>query len=80
MIQDIISDFDLDLLVLNETRLRADLHPSILDAAAPVGYNIIHQYRDPSAIRPFGGGLAIIYRNTLSVSPLETKRPMSFEI
>ena len=81
LVHDIISDHNLDILVLTETRLQADTPNAIKLDPAPPGYSIRHVHRVPTASHPLGGGLAVIYRDSLVVSPLScTMSPLSFEV
>jgi len=77
LIHDLINDSQLDILTLTETWFRPDDPPSITDDAAPDGFTIrnvirrrpsLHHKSSPNRLS-IGGGLAVIYRNDLPVSP-----------
>ena len=78
-IHDTIADFSIDLLALSETRIQHDHHPAIKDSVAPHGFNVLHVHRQPSAAHPTGGGLCLIYRDTLVVRPQKIMSYMTFE-
>lgn len=83
IVHDLISDYSIDCLALNETRMQADMPSAIRDDAAPPGYVIQHVYRSQTADRPLGGGLALISRNHVIIKPhpLATSlSPVSFEL
>ena len=64
----LIADNDLSLLALTETWVKSDDPPVIKNDPAPPGYRIAHIHREnPDQTR--GGGLAIIHRDSINVSP-----------
>lgn len=82
-VHDILADFNLDILALSETRIKVADPPAIKNSVAPEGYSVRHVHRSPSSSRPSGGGLAVIYRNSLAVRqhPLcSTLSPATFEL
>jgi len=66
LIHDTISHHCLEVLVVTETWMHADLPPAVVDDSAPPDYAVIHRYR-PSGQ---GGGVAIVHRRGLKVSTL----------
>jgi len=66
-IHDLISDFNLDILALSETKLQHDLPDTIKNDIAPEGYDVLHVHRQPTASHPGGGGLAVVFRDSLLV-------------
>ena len=72
IIHDIIDENSLDCLVLTETRLQADLPSAIKDDIAPEGFSVRHVHRSPTARHPLGGGLALISRESLTVSHIHS--------
>ena len=71
------------MLALTETRLQSDMPAAVKLDAAPPGYTIRHVHRSPTARHPFGGSIAVIHRDNLTVSahPLSGSfRPSSFEL
>ena len=68
-IHDIIADFRFDLFALCETRIRHDDPPAVKNCIAPTGFSALHVHREPTAVHPAGGGLAIIHRDSLVVRP-----------
>ena len=68
LLHSLIADNDLSLLALTETWVKSDDPPVIKNDPAPPGYRIAHVHRDnPDQTR--GGGLAIIHREAINVSP-----------
>jgi len=68
-------------LALAETRLQADTPNAIKLDPAPSGYSIHHVHRSPTASHPLGGGVAVIHRVSLAVSPVSCAlSPTSFEL
>jgi hypothetical protein len=81
LVHDLISDHCLDILALTETRLQADMPNAIKLDPAPPGYSIHHVHRSLTASHPLGGGVAVIHRDCLSVSPISCAlSPTSFEL
>jgi hypothetical protein len=84
LIHDLIADRQLDALFLSETWFTTDTPASILDDVAPPHYAALHVPRPLVPGGPSrGGGLAVIYRQTLVVRrhPLADKyRPTTFEM
>jgi len=82
-IHDVIADHHLDFLALCETWIRLDDPPAIANDAAPDGFKIVNVARCRPAARSstvqrssssnstqtVGGGLAVIYRDDLTVRP-----------
>ena len=75
LIQEFISDQDLDVLFLTETWLSADTPVSALNLLTPTGYTFINHPR-PDGKR--GGGIAAVVRNTFSLSKVSTESFPSF--
>ena len=73
-IHNTIADFKLDVLALCETRIHDADPPTVKSIIAPQGFSVLHVHRDPTASRPAGGGLAVIYRDQLGVRPLPIQR------
>ena len=68
LLHSLIADNDLSILALTETWVKSDDPPVIKNDPAPPGYRIAHVHRDnPDQTR--GGGLAIIHREAINVSP-----------
>jgi Reverse transcriptase (RNA-dependent DNA polymerase) len=78
-IHEMIESHGLDVLILSETWIAANAPAAIKHDIAPPGYSVRHAHR--SAVKSTGrgvkkglikkgGGLAIIYRNTLTVSDI----------
>jgi len=66
LIRDIISHHRLDVLVVTENWMHADLPPAVVDDIAPPDYAVIHRYR-PSGQ---GVGVAIVHHRGLKLSTL----------
>ena len=68
LLHSLIADHDLSLLALTETWIKTDDPPVIKNDPAPPGYRITHVHREnPDQTR--GGGLAIVHRDSINVSP-----------
>ena len=68
LLHSLIADHDLSLLALTETWIKTDDPPVIKNDPAPPGYRIMYVHREnPDQTR--GGGLAIVYRDSINVSP-----------
>ena len=68
LLHSLIADNDLSLLALTKTWVKSDDPPMIKNDPAPPGYRIAHIHREnPDQSR--GGGLAIIHRESINVSP-----------
>jgi hypothetical protein len=81
-IHDILSNFELDILALSETRFLSSTHNAIKNDIAPAGYLVHHTPRHPNAIHPSGGGLAFLHRDDIVVKPhplAVSIAPSSFE-
>lgn len=82
-IHDILSNFQLDILALSETRFLSSTHNAIKTDIAPAGYLVHHTPRHPNAIHPSGGGLALLHRDDIVVKPhplAVSIAPSSFEL
>ena len=77
-IHDTINEFRLDLLALCETKTHEDDPPD--------GFPALHVHRDLAAAHPTGGGLAVVYHDTLDVcaaqlpSLLTTYRTFEYQL
>ena len=83
LIHDTISSFSVDLLALSETRISHSTPNAIKSDIAPAGFSVMHVHRNPAAIHPSGGGLALICRNEITIKPhplAATLCPTSFEL
>jgi len=69
VIHDIVRDEKLDIIALTETWIPADAPNAVKLDVAPPGYSICHQPRQPSSGKTRGGGVAVICRETLKMSP-----------
>jgi len=85
-IQDVITDHQLNFLVLSETWIRLDDPPAIANDAVPDGFKILNVARSSTSSdskQNVGGGMAVIYRDDLTVCqhPLLDTKPAvtSFE-
>ena len=75
--------FDLDILALCETRIKHGDPPAVMRDIAPDGYSVIHVHRSPLSNRPAGGGLAVVFRDSLAVKPHSLSpslSPTTFEL
>lgn len=75
LINELISDKSIDILALTETWLSPDTLPSVLNSLTPKGYFILHQPR----VQGRGGGIALIYRQSLNISKVDIPSFPSFE-
>jgi len=84
VIHDLITDRNLDVLLLSETWFTSDTPQSILLDVAPVGYAALHVVRQTGSDKPKrGGGLAAEFResNPVRVHHLaSTLAPRTFEL
>ena len=71
LIHDLIDSSHLNLLWLTETWIDAKAPAAIKQDLAPAGYQVLHAHRSGKKSR--GGGIALIYRSDLKVSPLPLK-------
>jgi len=78
LIHDIIDDKNLDLLMLTETNIAHDAPAAIQNDPAPAGFLCLHAHRIGRK-KKAGGGIAIIYRGTLNVSIIDSRRCETFE-
>jgi len=74
IISQFITDNCIDILGLSETWLRTDTLQCTLNSLAPVGYSIFHRPRDSR-----GGGVAFIFKSSLSFSEVTLPIFPSFE-
>ncbi len=92
-LHDVIADRSIDLLALTETWVKPDDPPAVANDPAPAGYNILHVIRQQAALvcqstplssSVLGGGLAVVYRDTMTVRPHpfvnQLQQPSTFEI
>ena len=76
-IQDIIQDNGLDVLAVCESWIRDDAPDAIKVDMAPSNYSVLHTHRP----RRNGGGLALIYCNTMSARFVKSRFvPTAFEL
>jgi len=82
LIHDIINDYSIDLLALQETWIQPNAPPAIKQDIAPSGFAVDHAPRPCIAGGPSrGGGLAVIHRDTCSVRSINLNfQPSSFEL
>ena len=86
-IHDLISSYNLDLLLLCETWIPSDApSPAVKQDIAPNGYSVLHSHRKSTINRgktvgriKGGGGLAVIYRHGLTLSDLTMGSYSTFE-
>jgi exonuclease III len=67
LIHDVIADHRLDIAVITESWITSDAPNAVKYDIAPTGYRVIHAHRGTS-LDGRGGGLAIIYRDTIELS------------
>jgi len=82
LIHDLINDFHIDILALTETWIKPDAPPSIKRDIAPTGFHVLHVHR-PEGRLTRGGGLAVIYRNNIKITPHPLSsnfHPTTFEL
>jgi exonuclease III len=72
---DVISDNQIDVLALTETWFSPDQDESTLSSATPEGYVIHHVPRSSGR----GGGVAVIYRSTITVKVNDIHKQATFE-
>ena len=75
VLQEFISDHNIDALALTETWLSPDTPTPILNSLTPPGYELLHSPRTDRR----GGGLALIYRSSLNLSHIQLPSFTSFE-
>uniref|UniRef100_A0AAR2KDM3 Endonuclease/exonuclease/phosphatase domain-containing protein n=1 Tax=Pygocentrus nattereri TaxID=42514 RepID=A0AAR2KDM3_PYGNA len=75
VVNEIISDHKFDFFCLTETWVRPDEYLA-LNEATPVGYNYAHRPR----LSGKGGGVCVIYQNTLDISQKQCDTFTSFEV
>src|SRR6266568_3023373 len=76
LICELISDYNLDILTLSDTRFTDNTLPSILNSFIPTGYSLLQTPR-PSI--KSGGGVAVIYRSFLKATVIQNNTYTSFE-
>jgi len=82
-IHNILSEFDLDILALCETCIKHDDPPAVMRDIVPDGYSVIHVHRSPLSNWPAGGGLAVVFHDSLAVKPHSLSpllSPTTFEL
>ena len=79
-IHDIIHDEKLDVAVLTETWIPADSPNAVKLDVAPPSYSVRHQARQQSSGKSRGGGIAVIYRQTLKLSTAFDFSTAEFEL
>ena len=75
LIQEFISDKNLDILTLSETWLSSDSLPAVLSSLTPSQYSILSSPRKNSK----GGGIALIYRSLFKIQKVPIPSFPSFE-
>ena len=70
LIHDVIADYRLDLLVITETWIPSDAPNAVKLDTAPSGYRIVHAHRGTAA-EGRGGGIAVVYRETVNLSVVD---------
>lgn len=75
LLQEFISDQNIDIIALSETWLAPNTLPSTLNSLTPENFTLTHNPRPVGR----GGGLALIYRSYLSSSRITTPSSTSFE-
>jgi hypothetical protein len=78
LIHDVIRDVEFDFVALTETWITSDAPDAIKLDVAPSGYHVHHQARGSSSEKR-GGGVAIVHRETMKVTCLETGGSTEFE-
>jgi len=68
-LHDILSDFNLDTLALCEPRIKPGDPPAIKHGFDLDGYRVLHVHKNAFSSRSAGGGLAVVYRNSLTIKP-----------
>ena len=72
VIQDMVASENLDILILTETHIAHNAPPAISHDIVPEGYSVIHAPRFGRK-KTSGGGIAVLYRNTLDITRLNGK-------
>lgn len=75
LLQDFITDQDIDIISLTETWLSIDSLPSTLNSLTPPNFSIISNPRTTGR----GGGIAFIFRSHLNISKFTVPNFSSFE-
>ena len=78
LIHDVIADSKLDLLALTETWIPSDAPNAVKLDIAPTGYQVLHRHRGSSSDKN-GGGIALIYRESMRASILDLGNYSEFE-
>ena len=78
LIHDVIADHRLDVLALTETWIPSDAPDAVKLDVAPPGYSVVHRHRGSSADRR-GGGVAVIYRDSVKCTPVDVGDYSQFE-
>jgi exonuclease III len=75
VLRDFILRQSIDILLLSETWLSPDSPSSVLNSLIPPGFSLFHKPRSTGR----GGGLAVIFRSSLSISEAALSSFSSFE-
>jgi len=78
LIHDVIADYRLDLTAITETWIPSDAPNAVSLDIAPSGYRVCHAHRGSTKDK-HGGGIAIIYRESLDVSTVDVGKYGEFE-
>ena len=78
LIHDVIRDHKLDLVFLTETWISSDAPDAIKMDVALKGYRVMHAHRGSSDDRR-GGGIAVIYRDSMKLSLADVGKYDEFE-
>jgi len=78
LIHDVIADHRLEVLALTETWIPSDAPDAVKLDVAPPGYSVVHRHRGSSADRR-GGGVAVIYRDSVKCTPVDVGDYSQFE-
>ena len=74
-----VAEWRLDMAALTETWIPSDAPNAVSLDVAPTGYRVIHAHRGTSKDK-HGGGIAIIYRESLDVSTINIGKYSEFEL
>jgi len=69
LIHDVVDDHRLDVLALTETWIPSGALYAVKLDACPPGYKVLHRHRGTSNQR--GGGMALVYRDTIKASMVD---------
>ena len=84
LIDDLIHDYQLDVLAVCESGIRNDVPNAIKYDIAPQNFSVLHVHRPPAADTGLcrrGGGLSFIFKKELAARSLRTScKPKAFEL